>query len=431
MPRYSLNLRPRYAPDELTGGERISQSIGSALDSYMQEQDARRAERNQMAAAGARPMEGPADPGVMGRMRGIGSAIKRRFLGDDSGPSVMQTGLQTGTDMARDGFGASHISPPVMGAPTPEIDMKGRVRGTNNFPTATMAGSTPSMAAPPAAPGRPTFEQTPRGIGAALQPYTMEGRGGAKYSVDPLYGQRVATAGHEMEANATEARRTATENAQISAMVAAGMDEPTARAQVLTNTVRYGEEFGAYRRPPAQGMTQADRLQVEAVRQANRKNLEDARYQHAQALQSGNADAVRRAGLALQTAEFEYRKSEDRAKAFERTADDAARTVPTNPIDRSIAESTPEGRGRITTAESTAAANRDSAGRVRTGAAAIRPDDSAVGGRPKFTPDQTRARAQALKAQGKTKLEVYEMLKREGHNVAPPKEGIVLPPPGR
>lgn len=284
---------------------------------------------------------------------------------------------------------------------------------------------------PPAANGAP---QPSSNIGTALKT-VYEGRNGQKYEIDPLRNKRAEIALDDEAARSREGRaqsmKLAEQERQIQAAVAAGMPEPEARARVTNNLMRYDQEFGQRSRGT---MTQAERLEIENIRTARAKEANDLRLKIANLSAAGrqNSEEYRQAMLALATADLALKTADARADNFDRTASAAEGTIPTNPIDRRIAVAGGDST-RIAGAESTANANRDSAGRIRREGAATAEsiaglrtgggvrDATAGTARARFTPEQTQSRAVALKNAGKSKQEVYEIMKAEGYNVAPPR----------
>lgn len=494
MGRYSLNLRDKYGRNELTGGERISQGIGDALQFYMQESDARRAERNDIARQGGVAVGTP--PTGMDRLRGIGGALRRtlRRTPDFNG-DITQTGALTDTSNERDGVEPSfvpasveggRITPPSMFAPPP---ISSSLAGSPSFVARQPMPSRPAMSEqppmqriedlqsevpysemrsglaaalarnggryaddsqdsghgmmeppprsmeaiatqpPPAANGAP---QPSSNISSAIAKTIYEGRNGQKYEIDPSRQARMQAGIEDEIAQGREARTTAAKEAEIQrtvdAAVRAGMPRAEAETRARTNTFRYDETFGQQRTNG--GMTQAERLEIEKIRTARAQEANALRLKIAGLAAAGrqNSEEYRQAMLALATADLALKTADARADNFDRVANAAEGTVPTNPIDRRIATAGGDS-ARIASAESTAAANRDSAGRIRTQGAAtaesiargVAPRDGTRIPTPTFTPEQTRARAVALQTAGKSKQETYEIMKAEGYNVAPPR----------
>lgn len=425
MGRYSLNLRDKYGRGETTGGERIQAGIGDALQFWMQEDAARRAERNDVAAQGGVAVGAP--PTAMDRIRGIGGALRRTMRRT---PGITETGALTDTSNARDGVEPSLPSPSfipsaagaritpsfafgdhtmpgmtvrrpfdeVPRAPGPVMterleDLRGerdpaemrrelddlihRNGGYSDDSQDSGHGYAPpprSMSAiatqpPPAANGAP---QPSSNIAGAIQKTIYEGRNGQRYEIDPMRQQNIALAGKRAEAGVedeiaqgrerrTQATKTAEQDRAIKALTDAGMPAAEARARVLTNTVRYDETFGAQRNAP---MTQAERLEIQ--------DRIDKRTQEAARLRAAgleNSDQYRQAMLAIATANLALATANAKASGFEHTAAAAEATIPKSPIDRRIATAGGDS-ARIATAESTANANRDSAARTRSAGAA-------------------------------------------------------------
>ncbi|HTJ62146.1 MAG TPA: hypothetical protein VL333_13225 [Candidatus Saccharimonadales bacterium] len=457
MSRYSLNLRPIYDPGEADHYQNATRAIGAGLQMYNAKLDADRAEQNQMAQIGATPVESR-QVGPMDRLRSIGSAIKKRLrLGNGAEPNAVATdydndaGNEGDFDMddmsgriARmNAVGTSAMQPSQQGnaptAPPVQIDAKGRVAGTNRFPSITDLQPTapfvptdrqpavnPALGvAQQATPGTPAPGPSgrPQTIGDAIKPYLYHGRNGQDYQVDPMYQARIGVAGHELEADAQERRTIATEQRKrgeqtqsqteaIQALIDAGMKPGEARARVLTNTVKYDEVYG-----PQRGQMTFDE------RQRLQKQRDDAAYTRAQLIASGqqNTAAYHQAELALSNAELALKMADTEAAGHDRAAAAAQKDVPANPVDRAIATATPEGAKRVASAESTASTQRAQAestraGGVRAAAAAAAPARTG-----KFTPEQTQSRARMLKDRGYDIWQIYDLMQEEGYNVAKPR----------
>lgn len=425
MPRYSLNLRPKYAPGELTGPERFSQAAGQAFDAYAANDAANRDEENQMARAGATRLPDEPQQGVMDRLRGIGGAIRRTLGGGGTpqGTPPFAPGQVGQPDITRlqaprvPGRGPSTEfvdpnrqfneggTPADGGRPMPFPTRRSPADQLAAAPSTDMPGveSTPNRyggyGAPPV---ESPAQQTPQGgasrpttIGDAIKPIVLRGRGNSRYEVDPLREQKIALQGRELEKNADEQRQIAGEgrkqaslnenqSRQIRALTDAGMPADEARARVLTGTVRYDETFGQYR--PNNGNLSPDE------RSKLQKQKDDAAYQRALLGQQGkqNTEEYRQATLALQTASTMLAISNARAQEFDRSATDAGSQVPKNPIDRQIATSTPAGKAQVAAAESTQKANRDSARNSRERGAAAAESTVRSGGSKKLKINQSQ-----------------------------------------
>ncbi len=304
--RYSLDLRPRQQlPD---AGDYLQQGIGSAIGF----KDKQRQEENDIRARGGRPVEGQ-NPGIMGRLRGIGSTLKRNIFGDqaEATEGAEPTGGDYDTDDSmtrqqgfespgslvepnrphapgiyadgRDSYmpGPGAISEDFGGYQPPAEGMSRQSEGTPfNDPTrrlqptppfAPTQGATPGPAyTPPAVgggrialPASQTGHPSPS-IGSSLsptmspstpgrrpQPYQVTGMGGQKYTMDPMYASNVALAGKEDEYGAAERHKQVEQDQQIQALVDAGMDPKVARAKVENNVVRYDETYGEGKRAGA------------------------------------------------------------------------------------------------------------------------------------------------------------------------------------
>lgn len=455
MSRYSLNLRPIYDPGEADHYQNATRAIGAGLNMYVNKLDADRAEQNQIAQMGGTPVASP-KVGPMDRLRSIGQAIRKRIgLGNgqanpeaaDYDNDAQNEGDFDMDDMSGRLARANAAVPVQQGAsaaPPVQIDAKGRVAGTNRFPSVGDLQPTPTFVPPDrqpavnpalgvaqqatpgtAAPG-PTGR--PQTIGDAIKPYIYHGRNGQDYSVDPLYQTRLGVAGHEMEADAQERRVIATEQRKkaettqsqqeaIQALVDAGMRPGEARARVLTNTVKYDEVYG-----PQRGQMTFDE------RQRLQKQRDDAAYERARLIAAGqqNTAQFRQAELALSNAELALKMADTQAAGQDRAAAAASKDIPANPVDRAIATATPEGAKRVAVAESTAQANRTAAestraAGVRAAGAAAAPAQAVAQGATKFNPQQTQQRARMLKDRGYDIWQIYDLMTEEGYNVAKPR----------
>lgn len=255
MSRYSLNLRPIYAPDEQTGSSKLAAGINAALEAYRQREDEKRAEENQMVLSGATQNPDAPRPSMIEQARGIGSRIKRIFTGDeDMDPTDADD--RTPAAIARGVAGAHagalpmnvpltppfvapspRVTPPGVGPGiVPALDASARiaqgVAGAQAGPVGTPAPRLPSQQALDAA--RPMISRALDGAAdGAIAPQTIRGKFHT-YTVDPLYKERVAIAGKELD-----------EERQVAALVAAGeMSEADARARVRTHTLGYDPEYG-------------------------------------------------------------------------------------------------------------------------------------------------------------------------------------------
>jgi hypothetical protein len=402
MPRYSLNLRPIYdQADMVPWQQSLSQGIGNAISAYGYRQARKRAEQNQAAAAGGVELPPEPEPSFMNRLHNVGSSISRIIHGERTPP--------TATGPQKDGVVETPVTPNAQMPVVPRVRTEGGYATPTRpslFPqttTAAINGPPPtrsSTATPPRA-----FAGQPTTIGSAIKPYTYHGEFG-NYSIDPLYGARVQTEAHDMASHQHEEE-------QIAALVNAGMDPTMARAKVLNNVVRYDEQFGQqYRGRGGSALTYEQR--VDLLNRNNAVRLQVARM--AAAGRQGSAE-YRQKALELREIEDKLRADENEARGFASEAAGVERTIPQG-VNRITEESQPGGKERIAGAAERAAGLRGRAAEIR-GKNAQRFQTGTAG--TTYTPEQTRSRAQELKKQGYSKSAIYEMMKREGYNIAPPK----------
>jgi hypothetical protein len=406
MPRYSLNLRPIYdQADMVPWQQSLSQGIGNAISSYADRQARKRAEQNQAAAAGGVELPPEPQPSFMDRLHNVGSSISRVIHGEQTPP--------TATGPQKDGVVQTPVTPDAQMPVVPRVRTEGGYATPNRpsiFPQTTTAAingppptrSTGSPAAPRSFAGQPTT------IGSAIKPYTYHGEFG-NYSIDPLYGARVQTEAHDMASHQHEEE-------QIAALVNAGMDPTMARAKVLNNVVRYDEQFGQqYRGRGGSALTYEQRVDL-----LNRNNA--VRLQVARMAAAGrqNSSEYRQKALELREIEDQLRADENAARGYASEAAGVERTIPQG-TNRVVEESQPGGKQRIESATERAARLRGTAADIRGKNAQRFKTGTEGAAADKYTPEQTRSRALQLKNQGYNKSAIYEMMKREGYNIAPPK----------
>lgn len=423
MPRYSLNLRPIYGPEDVPWQQSLGQGISNAIGEYQRKKEIGRQEANQVGAIGGVPVPDAPSPSPMDRLRSIGSTIgdvlHGRFNQGSTVPNATgseRDGLAPGTPPALPAGapiptptggplpmsvfdrGAGGALPQPAGRPgvNPALGVSPETRAGRMAPPPVMTSAMPAAPVPPRQPAAT--------IGSAIHPYTYEGITGQKYSVDPLYGARVAAEGKTMAKDAEDEQA-------ISALVAAGMDPKLARAKVLTNTVKYDEQYGM--RGNASRLTFAERAKLQSDNNA-------VRLQIARMAAAGRQDTAeyRKALLQQRQIEDQLRADEREAAGYASEAAAVERTIPSG-TNRIVEQSQPGGAERIEGAAKTAAELRGKARDIR-GKNAQR-FRTGTGGTT-FTPEQTRARAIELKNQGYSKSAIYEMMKREGYNIAPPRE---------
>lgn len=473
MGRYDLRLRPIYDEGELTGPEQLSQGIGRFLGDYAQRQEVGRQERNRIQDAGGTIL--PDDPantpsGRWGRVkRGIG-----RLLGhgtpDDPGAigSNERDGLPPGY-MQAGGF-----TLPVPRVPSMPAQVAQQSPMQQQQPYSGMPGTTPPImpssgrpgtgwderipAGYPPAPGRvpigpervdesnilhprptgptpqyPQQRQQPqqqRGIGSMLgqaaepsrdpnaDTYVYEGAGGVRGRLPNAQGRaRVAMdqkiAEETAVTNARDRIQSQSDEAAIQSLIDAGMDPNVARAKVLNKVVRYDETFGQGKTGGRGGnaMSQADRLEIQ-----DRLDKRAAQTRQLQLQLAGirSGDSGQRMKIQQQLAQMRAEQAADIAVLHSQqseanvTESEAAR-IAADPV----ASNTPSGKATIADA-------RARADEARRQAAAARGKVAAGPSGPAGKPDAA-TRAKQLNTQGKSRQDIYNIMKSEGYDVQPPK----------
>lgn len=399
--RFGLNLRPVYGADEQTGPEQVQRGIGSAIDSYMALKEQGRQERNTMAAAGAVRQPRSAPQGIMGRVRraigaddGYGEpgmpapAAMPQPVGAGPTPAFNPNTATTGDTNRQIAGGVMPMTPPRpnIASSMAEAMNMGHTPGMNGNPAADAAPS-------PVAASTPTSPAVHRGISSALQPYTVEGAQGDRYSVDPLHEQRVK-----------DGLSSEHENEQIQALVDAGMPEATARAKVLNKVVRYDETFGQKTRGGS--VSQTDWAAREAQRQANRREMEQLHQAgriSSQELQRRRLDMEREAAEDRRNAAADRSSNED-VRNETAIAGQYGKRVPNNPV--AAAMQSP--------AEKAASDKARREADKHLGAAV---DAQTARRNAKAPQTQAAARARALKAAGKSREEIAATMTAEGYRI--------------
>lgn len=397
------------------GTDKVRAGIGGLLDDYVRNQDLDREERNRMAEAGATRLPDEQGRSPLDRIRGMLPAI----LGGRRGAiTPMQPRAQP-----TPGYN------PQAGAPVPLggrsiSDMLGEGGGPDVVPSredaeaGNVARETRPMAGAmaPDQPATAAARDGTTGIGSLLgggdgdiPPVMLEGRGGSRYSVDPMRNERIKVAGARMEQGVkTEAQRGEQER-QIQALVEGGMTPQEARARVLTGTVKYDEEYGPQKAKP---LTYEQRIAIENLKGDKRieairvkGELDRTRSMAVIAARANNPNEVAR--LRLREQELDVRLN---TLLFNIDKSGTTEKIPQG-VDRTIQESTPEGKAAISGAE-----QRVGAARTRVAETRERVKDKIVkpsgGSKPKAAD-----RAAALKKAGKTTAQIYQIMKSEGYNV--------------
>lgn len=209
MPRYSLQLIPRYDPNEPTGIDLIGRGIGDAIQAWADHEDTSRQERNAMAAAGAQKLPDVPRPTIADRWH-----HRPTWLGGE-GPAkpTPETPILPPGPTAASMDASQLVAPPVV-RPTP--------------------GFNPNAPAPLSGTRGPVPSAK---IADAIDPYVVEGVHGARYEIDPLHAARIEAAGKQLITTATTAPQLAARRAALQAtgkipadvLDAAVLDEQVAR----------------------------------------------------------------------------------------------------------------------------------------------------------------------------------------------------------
>ncbi|MEP6990078.1 MAG: hypothetical protein ABJA80_04040 [bacterium] len=220
----------------MTGGERISRGIGTALGQYQQHQEMGQADEARRRAAGQ--VMTTQGEGGFDRLRSLG----RRLLGrgdnpvSSAPPPTFSQPQMAGRVLPMQGF--SNETPPQ------EPAMMG---GTALAQTPNHATPTPAVVAAPA-------PRAPRTIGSALDSYTENDNHGNTWTVDPnREANRQLAAQDAQTRNAMDTKdeyKTRDENDLADAYAKAKMtgDERDIGAfRAKSGTFKYDEEFGAPR----------------------------------------------------------------------------------------------------------------------------------------------------------------------------------------
>jgi hypothetical protein len=380
MARWNLDRRYPDADSYLAP----ARQIGGAIDSYLASRDADRQEENSVLAAGGERVSGPPSP--MDRLRRVGRGLRTVFSDEKTGADV--SGGATGN--ARDGVAPSRV-PRMTGyvdetVTAPNAQPEPRFMTPQRFTSQTFeeAGdphATASLATQPKPLARPG------GISGALaaaaneaqydpKPYEVKTHGGSTYRMDPSLAFKRGRATSEREHQER-------------------MEEIGERPKPLT-------------------FEQRKALQRDAIAQRAAAAEKLARLRAT----TGTNSAEYRA------AQLELRRAEILLRSYQNEADDLSGDLPKEGVDRMVAESQPGGKQRVAATEGKVAAAR---GRVEGGRAAVA--SAGRGGAPARGPagpaggakPDAATRAQELRSGGKSKQEVYQIMKAEGYNVLPPR----------
>lgn len=432
MGRYSLNLRPIYGPNEPTGGELISRGIGGALEDYMNVQNARRTERNQVGAAGGTILPDDPENSIGGRFRKIKRGIGA-LLGRNGGAPGQAPPPNQGTDIgaSQGGYtdygGFTHQIPrmpnsasdPTYGGPmtgqSPYGDREAMDENPNmmNRPSAgwderipaNVTGN-PMARGPSSMPpvngtqgGQQRYvneadqlypkQGPPSGAPAANQYGGAGGGGGGNsrigqaiggslgdnetYTYEGSGGMRarmpnVIGQAH-MQADAKSMLSDIEDEKKIKALVDAGMDPREARARVLNNVVRYDETFGQQRGGANGRGGMTQSERLEIQDRMDRRAAASASLQRQLAgIRSG--DSRSRMTLTQQIAEMRQQQQADLALLRSDQQEATSADAAANKLQTDpIAGNTPEGQAAAAAARQRAEAARGRTATDRTRAA--------------------------------------------------------------
>lgn len=408
MGRFNLAVRPVYRDDEPTGGERIQQGLQGGLDWYAARRETARGEANTVGAAGGRKLPDEAKPGIRQRIGGIGQRLGEIVHGRAPGlPDV--GGLQpTGPFVARqqgrpgampmdeqlDPYGNADdmVTDAIMqgrgGAPNPALGPARMVP-----PTPPQGALTPSPRMMPGGPrmgvgGMPASPSMSPGMSPSpARTFEYQGSDGARYEM-PQTGERERVNRNEelgYQTSLKEGLSKQHEEESISALVNAGMPEDEARARVLTNTVKYDEEYG--RRGPLTLDEREKLVRLAASLRSQGRNAEARAIDQKLRERSLDIQAQREGRLAE---EGGTRAINQAGQAESRVAATAQRGVITDPLNRKIAERDPAQRAE----QAGRRAQVDSANARQSQAAAELRERGTQASKPPKTPDLTSARAE-------------------------------------
>lgn len=393
-----LNLRPIYDRDELTGGERIAQGIGGAIDAYATHQEQGRAEESRRRAAGQ--VMTTRGEGAVDRLRSLGRRLTGRNANTNPERIIPASGIVDETlppDNPVLGTSTAPSATPVPPAPIMPrqggVSMGGRpVIPARNNPMPVVASS---AVAPQPSP------LTPHTIGNAIDKYTEDDNFGNQWTVDPNYAANRALTASRAELQQKDEFSEQGTRRSVDALTAAGMPRAEAEARVRTNTVRYDTEFG---QQPRGGSSQADKLSFEELRQKNRKEI-------AQLSASGRltSQEIARRRLELDEDERNWRRdhAEDNARAS-----DVDRDVKIGGLLNSEVKPDPYG---LMSPEDKAKQERTARERDRRVTSASQGADRLKNSH--ATREQAQARARALRAAGKSPAEIAATMTAEGYKV--------------
>lgn len=404
-----LNLRPIYDPNELTGGERISRGIGAALGEYAQHQEAGRQDESRRRAAG-QVMTTQGEGGI-DRLRSLG----RRLIGRGQ-PDVTPNVLAPPPDWnGRPAAPTSRIIP--ASGIVDETQPPDRPVFSPRSPSPAPAlAQTPNraVATPPVIPAgpAPAGRSAPRTIGSALDAYTEQDAHGNTWTIDPNRDANRKLATDQAELSMKDDMSNKNDEDKIAALMSAGMPAGEARARVLNNVVKYDTEFGIQQKPNT-AMTFDQRRTLSQEHDAREASIRERLAKLSAAGRQNGPEALelRRQALDLSRERLDMQRTqgEDRARG----ADVGRETTIGNAINSTltkdpIAQSTmtPEQR----TAEAKRAKERDThLGNAASEAARLKNSHASA--------DQARARAQALRAAGKTPEQIRAAMTSEGYRI--------------
>lgn len=406
-----LNLRPIYGRDEQTGGERIAQGIGSAIAGYEQHQQAGSADEAKRRAAGQ--VMTTRGEGGFDRLRSLG----RRLIGRSDEPQ--STPLAPPPEWSgRPQAPTSRIIPAsgIVDDTTPpdapviqqgrSMDRAPQIQQTpNRAPLPPVGGeATPLGGAIPAG--------APRNISTALKSYTEKDDYGNEWSIDPNHAQNQKLAGDRAELEMKDEFAERGTKRSIDAATSAGMPAAEANARVRTGTMRYDEQFGQRMRPST-AMTFEQRRQLSTEHDQREATIRTKLGELAATGRANGPEALqlRREALELskERLQMQREQGDDRARAGDvgretNIAGAISSTLTKDPIAQTMLS--PEQKA----AEARRAGERDT--HLKNAATGQRTVHNSHA-----TQTEARARAQALKAAGKTPDEIRAAMQAEGYRV--------------
>lgn len=328
---FSLSYTPgqRINPRDYDGGESMRRGISEALETYLRKKQADRDFENEVAQSG-----GTVDPQESGmdKLRRVGGAIRRHLPGFDPRPGAEEN-LRV------------HGDPQVSAQPITDADVSSAMGDPGTSRSSNVVTINPNRSQNRSLDTLGTARDgvTRSPIADAIERTVVRGPSGQTAIVPTKRGL------HQQDVADEQAVRTDSEQRQIDALKAAGMPEAEARARVLTNTVRYDEDFGQRRMG---SMTYTERANLEELK--NKLAMERIRVNGAirAAQRSGDQAALLRAQNAARSLDLQER----RILAGEQTEIIRENPLPAPGLPERIATSTPEGEAAVAQTQRTRAA---------------------------------------------------------------------------